>query len=580
MKKIEIKNFRVLKDKQSIVFKPITILVGPNNSGKSTVYNSLKLIEHSNSFNRFQFPVVLDSKLGTNFSNDISQINADPKQPLEINFKVPFLEKIHLDLRLKYKDLVLFSYSLEYDKKVIFSEINTETMDFKGESVLTFENSFFDLSTLRILLKHYVVKQKKMLEVGLKKLDAIRGDWDDLGMVDIEYNKLNEELKLTNRIGKTLNSDLFVLVPNDELIGLPENEQKQFSEMTKEFDRALNFKSFDNLKYGKLVRKYDDWILLATEKNFGELSTSFKFWVEILKYELKSNLGGIGITKEIIGSDLLKFMDDLFVPFIEIQIKKAIDQFTKIEKIPSTKSFKNKYVYLNEKADTYFNEVAKLIFFQQELPPNDRAGIDYINTWLKKFEIGTEVIPERLNNDIGELFILDMSGRKINVADMGFGVQQILAFISTPLKYFGNPKHYMNSDHSEYGGSDYGHREDSPFLFLEEPESNLHPRWQTTLIELIVEMKRTFGIHFLIETHSEYMIRKLQYLIGKKNYQIKSEEVAVYYINRDQDVSKKEPKMKEIIIREDGILANSFGPGFFDEATKLTIDLLTIKNYN
>ena len=199
---------------------------------------------------------------------------------------------------------------------------------------------------------------------------------------------------------------------------------------------------------------------------------------------------------------------------------------------------------------------------------------------MKKFEIGTEVIPERLNNDIGELFILDMSGRKINVADMGFGVQQILAFISTPLKYFGNPKHYMNSDHSEYGGSDYGHREDSPFLFLEEPESNLHPRWQSTLIELIVEMKRTFGIHFLIETHSEYMIRKLQYLIGKKNYQIKSEEVAVYYINRDQDVSKKEPKMKEIIIREDGILANSFGPGFFDEATKLTIDLLTIKNYN
>jgi predicted ATPase len=61
---------------------------------------------------------------------------------------------------------------------------------------------------------------------------------------------------------------------------------------------------------------------------------------------------------------------------------------------------------------------------------------------------------------------------------------------------------------------------------------------------------------------------------------IDASEIALYYINSDEAVNKTEPKVKKIIIREDGILANSFGPGFFDEATRLTIDLLTVKNYN
>jgi hypothetical protein len=74
------------------------------------------------------------------------------------------------------------------------------------------------------------------------------------------------------------------------------------------------------------------------------------------------------------------------------------------------------------------------------------------------------------------------------------------------------------------------------------------------------------------------MIRKLQFLIAHK--EINSNEISVYYLNRDEEVSKTEPKVKEIIIRNDGILANNFGPGFFDEASRLTIELLTIKNYN
>jgi predicted ATP-dependent endonuclease of OLD family len=581
MKRIEIKNFRAFKNKESIVFKPITLLVGPNNSGKSTIYNSLKLIKHSAPQERFAIPPVLDSKLGANFSHDSSQILNSRSKPLELHFKVQIIDGIYIDLKLQFKDLVLSHFSIEYNKKILIAEDYVDFKDFNGEEIQIFDNSFLDIALLKKLLKDYISKQLKQLEKNLNELDNLRGQWDDdFGLIDEKSKNIEEELQLTKLISSTLNSSFYELEPNEQILGVPEKEHAVIKDVLNDFEKLLNTKSFRNLNQEKFLTTHGKHFMWARENNVGDLSASFKLWDIILKFQIKQALNKSGIVKEIVNTQLFKYIDELFIPFIEKQITLAINDFTKIEKIPTFKSFKNKYIYLNEKTDSYFNEIVKYIFFLHELPPNDQAGLWFLNDWLKKFEIGTEVIPKKLNNDIGELFVRDMIGKKINIADMGFGVQQILCIIATPLKYFQNPKHYMNSDESECGGSDYGHRVDSPFLFLEEPESNLHPRWQSTLIELIVEMKRTFGIHFLIETHSEYMIRKLQYLIANNCNNISTDDVAIYYINRDQDVNRKEPKIKEIIIREDGILANSFGPGFFDEATKLTIDLLTVKNYN
>ena len=113
-----------------------------------------------------------------------------------------------------------------------------------------------------------------------------------------------------------------------------------------------------------------------------------------------------------------------------------------------------------------------------------------------------------------------------------------------------------------------------PIFIIEEPEANLHPDLQSKFAEILIMAYKFFGIHFILETHSEYLIRKLQYLTAKKR--IESHDVNIYYFNSDEYVNNKVLKVKKIMINEYGGLTDNFGPGFFDESTNLQFDLLKL----
>jgi AAA15 family ATPase/GTPase len=114
-------------------------------------------------------------------------------------------------------------------------------------------------------------------------------------------------------------------------------------------------------------------------------------------------------------------------------------------------------------------------------------------------------------------------------------------------------------------------------LFIEEPETNLHPDLQSKLADLIVETTKNNFTQVVIETHSEYFIRKLQYLVATK--EVESEKILINYFN-PVSVRKKEEIVKEITILEDGSLSKDFGPGFFDEALNWKFELMKLKNLN
>jgi len=122
------------------------------------------------------------------------------------------------------------------------------------------------------------------------------------------------------------------------------------------------------------------------------------------------------------------------------------------------------------------------------------------------------------------------------------------------------------------------------FILVEEPEVFLHPDWQSKLADFFVHCikygnlhgieYRRFRVKFLIETHSVYLIQRLQYLVAKN--EIEPEDINTVFFNAD-DKKEKFYKMK---MRKDGIFVNKFGTGFYDETSKLTLNILNPHNKN
>ena len=125
---------------------------------------------------------------------------------------------------------------------------------------------------------------------------------------------------------------------------------------------------------------------------------------------------------------------------------------------------------------------------------------------------------------------------------------------------------------------------------IEEPESNLHPNYQSLLADMLIYLSVEFQIQFIVETHSEYLFRRLRLLTHRwyKDYDARAWSAVPrdywnsYYFNRNENVTTDNPKIFEIYVEnEDGQMNRPFGEGFLDTATESQIEhikLFSFKN--
>jgi predicted ATPase len=116
-------------------------------------------------------------------------------------------------------------------------------------------------------------------------------------------------------------------------------------------------------------------------------------------------------------------------------------------------------------------------------------------------------------------------------------------------------------------------------IFIEEPEISLHPALQSKLADVLRVACEEDGLQVIVETHSEYLIRKLQYLAAKG--EINNKNVTIYYFSKPTS-SEHDERVYRIDIDEKGSLSRPFGKGFFDEANSIALDLVihNMKNNN
>jgi hypothetical protein len=104
--------------------------------------------------------------------------------------------------------------------------------------------------------------------------------------------------------------------------------------------------------------------------------------------------------------------------------------------------------------------------------------------------------------------MVNLSGRRSNLIDVGYGVSQVLPIIVDLLE--GNTKRAY---------------------LLQQPEVHLHPRAQAALGSFFCDVVKTTDNQILVETHSDYIIDRVRMQVMEKT--LPPEDVSILYFERE-----------------------------------------------
>lgn len=180
-------------------------------------------------------------------------------------------------------------------------------------------------------------------------------------------------------------------------------------------------------------------------------------------------------------------------------------------------------------------------------------GLESINEWLEKFGVGRET--KCLEYPSSELFsiVKKKSDERsdTNMDDLGFGISQVLPLITQGL--------WMDKDRT---------------LITEQPEIHLNPKLQVTLADFFVSIVNS-GKTVILETHSEHLLLRLRALIADPDNEIKSSDVALYFVEK----TNGEASIKPIPIEDNGHIDGDIWPkNFLDDALDASFNLSIMQN--
>lgn len=251
-----------------------------------------------------------------------------------------------------------------------------------------------------------------------------------------------------------------------------------------------------------------------------------------------------------------------------------------VEYVPDSAILTKRFYNTDDTQDAFTQTLFEYVNVARKYAPRKEAKVDlpdelmgeamchepvageFINRWVKKFELGDRVSITNTAEGLGIFLRLHKTPKDkkgVLLADEGLGITKLLGtLINVELQILKN-----------------NGKKTKTTITVEEPENHLHPKFQSMLAEMFADAYKNYGIHFIVETHSEYMVRKLQVLVARK--ELTPSEVSLqYFYNPNIELRPLgEPQVKDIPIREDGILLAPFGPGFLDETANLVTSILT-----
>ena len=605
--KLTIKNFRVFdEDGVTVDLKPITVLTGCNSSGKSSVVKAALMLNDvlgqlkDNYNNKKSNEIKLDF---TSYPNSLlggyDNVLHFGSQSQKITFEYShYSNMISKDVTIKFvftklendklNSAFLDSLSISDGYNILYSTTRNDEMkidiqcmrincfDFIiGQKIYKEMEYPADGVATTPLCKAYIENVKKeLIDISENRFQDIYNYCYDLSHphYSVIYDKFElsqygdfEQIRTCkNYYHLPILDDLSSIEKNNLIPFWETNVLSKLSAQDRE-DSLWVLSEFISSSF----ENFEDFLL---KKSFNfDLVPTFLFKSQNLKcrqiYNAVTKWNAI-LHPEY--SDANHTMADVLLYFAENFVKECVNPSWNgsMSYIISTRAYIKRRYSLEDENDftkllkSYLDSVRK----KSEFAVFNNINLydaSFIDRWINIFGIGyaLKLITDEDDSSVQIRLFKTKDDRKGRLlADEGYGITHLVSILMQIQMSLINV--FMSNQNVN--------------IFIEEPELHLHPKYQSRLADMFVEAS-TFGIHFIIETHSEYLIRRLQLLVAGVDTEQKLDKnkVSISYIYSKEEAEKEnQPLVKNISICEDGYLDDAFGSGFFDEATNLSRKLM------
>ncbi len=527
MKQIGFKNFRKFADFPTMDLAPISILVGENNAGKSTVVKGILAL--SDFFKHEEDKFLFSGESSYDSVNKKKNIILSNLKKQKFYFNTSYLAHIGTF------------------KRALYNKAENSTISF----YTTIDRTNYTIE---------VFGDKDNEEIVSGFISRIVLDYCMLGL-HIEFDLQKDKAIVTFNSVNVSEDQLDFISPQKR------NKAQQFlSSIPHTYELSFNISNY----YRRFVPE-----LLYLLKASVEIAISATL-------ELEKTINHIG-SEVVLDLNPIPNTDNETIDFLKKYTNLICPSYNGEEWmfILPDSDFLRRYIRIEY---LYAHAVSQSVIYSaidtndylsmtiHEFASRTKTEEDYrkafIKHWMNEFNIGKDYFITSVGGEAHLVKIQNNDGELINLADKGMGTIQLMVLlfrlaITLPKKTISNNK--TNKNVNIY-------TDNSHIIIIEEPEQNLHPMLQSKLADLFYELNKDYGFRFIIETHSEYLVRKAQVLVGEM--ECKTQE----------EVDEKNP-FKVFYFPSNGIpfdmgmaptgkFLRSFDEGFFDVAAKLNMEVI------
>ncbi len=497
IEKVKFQNYKAF-EKGEIPIKPITILLGANSVGKSSIIQLFLLLQQTGKENLKTYKSAL--KLYGGYVNLGEPKNLFRKKEIskiiELKFEIKSKElKDYLKDELLENFLDGFTNITKYLPIKGLLELRHRELKTKLDYEM-YLNTFIDLMAKLKTQKEY-----------LNEVNWFLSQRSSVKLKDITKENKTELLKIYDflyKLSQNIKTEVF-----DISFKISFNKGKLFAQSA-------------SISYGNMIIvEYN----LSNDKIFDStlVSISDEQSSELGKFIDGNNTIFNLFQKNITPLNLSAFSAVIYNIF-QFSINKLREEFTdeKINYVSPLRAHPKRYYMLDKAKVNLTLDTLDGDAIADVLKDNSNLK-GRVNKWFEKFSLSVNV--EEFKEVVHHLKV-KQNNLNLDITDVGFGISQVLPVII---------QGFLSSNNST--------------TIIEQPEIHLHPKMQADLADLFIDIVNGHKKKkLIIETHSEYILKRLRRRISEGV--ISSENVSICLFH--PQVENENPHIKNLEIEDKG----------------------------